>query len=232
MEHGLYRWAEIATAGQNDKWIASSKYIRSLYIKAGIIPEKIYLSYYGIEIDGLPSPTKFGLREHLGYRPILTRLWGMLTLCILLNITWGQLNGLKRHENVIDALGIVCDLAVETLLVCLSGVSGEREPLTKSAYKNVPLISLESALNLPDGFLHLKRLEPRPVLIVQCMYLIERIVGVLYEPLAYEVPVIASSVGGLPEVVLDGATGWVVPVGNPKVLADTIEIVLDNPQEA
>ena len=66
MEHGLYRWAEIATAGQNDKWIASSKYIRSLYIKAGIIPEKIYLSYYGIEIDGLPSPTKFGLREHLG----------------------------------------------------------------------------------------------------------------------------------------------------------------------
>ena len=43
---------------------------------------------------------------------------------------------------------------------------------------------------------------------------------------------IASSVGGLPEVVLDGATGWVVPVGNPKVLADTIEIVLDNPQEA
>ena len=88
------------------------------------------------------------------------------------------MNGLKRHENVIDALGIVLFSRRDLVGMFVGGQWGKGTSYEKRL-QNVPLIWLESALNLPDGFLHLKRLEPGPVLIVQCMYLIPRIVGVL-----------------------------------------------------
>lgn len=52
------------------------------------------------------------------------------------------------------------------------------------------------------------------------------------EALACEIPVVATSVGGLPETVVDGRTGWLYPVGQSEVLAARITEVLDNPHEA
>jgi glycosyltransferase involved in cell wall biosynthesis len=52
------------------------------------------------------------------------------------------------------------------------------------------------------------------------------------EALSCEIPVIASSVGGLKETIIDGKTGWTYPVGDYIALAKCIEEVLDNPKEA
>lgn len=43
-------------------------------------------------------------------------------------------------------------------------------------------------------------------------------------------PVIASAVGGLPEVVADGQTGLLVPPADPQALAHAIEALLDSPE--
>lgn len=40
--------------------------------------------------------------------------------------------------------------------------------------------------------------------------------------MAYGLPVIATRVGGLPEIVLENETGWLVPPGSPQALADAI----------
>lgn len=45
-------------------------------------------------------------------------------------------------------------------------------------------------------------------------------------------PVVASSVGGVPEIVHEGQTGWLVPPGQPQALADAIAHVVENPAEA
>jgi len=42
-------------------------------------------------------------------------------------------------------------------------------------------------------------------------------------------PVVASSVGGVPEIVKDGETGWLVPPAQPDALADAIARVLADP---
>lgn len=52
------------------------------------------------------------------------------------------------------------------------------------------------------------------------------------EALACGVPVIAASVGGLRETVVDGLTGWTYQVGNSGDLARRIETVQDHPAEA
>lgn len=44
-------------------------------------------------------------------------------------------------------------------------------------------------------------------------------------------PVIASHVGGIPEVVKDGKTGLLVKHGDPKELANAIEYLLDNEEQ-
>lgn len=51
------------------------------------------------------------------------------------------------------------------------------------------------------------------------------------EAMAAERPVVASRVGGIPEVVRDGETGVLVPPRDPKPLADAIARLLDNPRE-
>lgn len=45
-------------------------------------------------------------------------------------------------------------------------------------------------------------------------------------------PVVASAVGGVPEIVHDGQTGWLVPPAQPQALADAIGRVVENPAEA
>ena len=42
-------------------------------------------------------------------------------------------------------------------------------------------------------------------------------------------PVIASCVGGLPDIVVDGRTGFLVPPGDWRALREAIKRLLDDP---
>jgi glycosyltransferase involved in cell wall biosynthesis len=51
---------------------------------------------------------------------------------------------------------------------------------------------------------------------------------VLLEAMAAGLPIVASRVGGIPEIVTPGVTGELVPPGDPKALASAIDAVLGN----
>jgi glycosyltransferase involved in cell wall biosynthesis len=52
------------------------------------------------------------------------------------------------------------------------------------------------------------------------------------EAAAQGVPVVASAVGGIPELVPDGATGLLVPPGDVDALAGALTSLLEHPEEA
>jgi hypothetical protein len=55
---------------------------------------------------------------------------------------------------------------------------------------------------------------------------------VLIEALALGRPVVATAVGGVPELVRDHETGLVVPPGNAAALADAVQWVVEHPVES
>jgi len=52
---------------------------------------------------------------------------------------------------------------------------------------------------------------------------------VLLEAMSMGLPVVASNVGGIPEIVIDHETGILTPPGDPNALADSIVFLLGNP---
>jgi glycosyltransferase involved in cell wall biosynthesis len=55
---------------------------------------------------------------------------------------------------------------------------------------------------------------------------------VLMEAMGFGCTVIATQVGGVPELVKNGVTGLLVPPGNSQELASAIRWVQENPQQA
>jgi len=53
--------------------------------------------------------------------------------------------------------------------------------------------------------------------------------NVLLESLACGTPVVATAVGGAPEIVRDGQDGFLVPHGDPSALASALRNALDRP---
>jgi len=54
----------------------------------------------------------------------------------------------------------------------------------------------------------------------------------LIEALAYKVPIIATKVGGIPEVITDKVNGLLIAPNEPFLLASAIEELLNNPDES
>jgi glycosyltransferase involved in cell wall biosynthesis len=55
---------------------------------------------------------------------------------------------------------------------------------------------------------------------------------VILEALLHEVPVVATEVSGIPEVVIPGETGWLTPPEDPQALARDMLAALSGPDEA
>lgn len=62
----------------------------------------------------------------------------------------------------------------------------------------------------------------RDASVVVCPYRDATQSGVVLTAFAFEVPVVATAVGGLPEYVIPEQTGLLVPVGDPRAVADAV----------
>jgi glycosyltransferase involved in cell wall biosynthesis len=55
---------------------------------------------------------------------------------------------------------------------------------------------------------------------------------VVLEAMAVGLPVVSTFVSGIPEILKDGVTGWLVPPGDEVMLADRLQWLLEHPEEA
>ncbi len=220
LEHAAYRVLETATAGPADSWICSSRYIRDLYEGAGIPRERLFLSYYGTDTAGFGRDRTGRFRRELGIADDEIVV-GNINYIYPPKYYLGQTRGIKGHEDVIDALGIVVRRRRGVTGVLAGGAWGgaggyERRLRRKAQRAGAGKI-------LMPGYLSGETVREAWADFDVAVHvpLSENCGGVL-EPLLAGVPTIAGRVGGLAEVVMEGVTGRLVPIGRPDILAGAI----------
>jgi glycosyltransferase involved in cell wall biosynthesis len=135
----------------------------------------------------------------------------------------GRLSAEKGHADLIEALGIV---AAKGLKVCavLAGDGPERLRLTQM----IRTLGLGDSVHLPGYVSQPQRILEETDLMVLPSH-IEGLPNAALEALAMEVPVLATRVGGTPEVITDGETGRLVEARTPHALAEGIAAFLTDP---
>ncbi len=148
--------------------------------------------------------------------------------------------GLPLDASLILFVGRLSHIkGVDILLRSLSRLNGReyRAMLAGTGGQGDELEQLAIQLGVRDkvDFLGLRDDVSRLMLAADCLVLPSRWEGlpmVVLEAMARAKPVIASAVGGIPEVIQDGITGWLVPPEDPLALAETIKMVLSSPEMA
>ncbi|WP_143325449.1 glycosyltransferase family 4 protein [Carboxydocella sp. ULO1] len=209
-------WTEKSTWRLVDRFIAVSQLLARDLQRKGVNAEKISLIYNGIPIPAEPtSPLDKGLlRQELGLEP-QRPLLGVI----------GRLHPVKGQAVMLQAAARLVAQGREFTLL-LVGEGQQRQELQ----------NLTSELGL-TGCVHFlgfrsdaaeKIMPALDMLIIPSLS--EGCPLVALEAMIRKVPVIASQVGGLPELVEHGISGLLVPPGDPVELAERIVWLWERPQ--
>lgn len=228
LEHAAPRRVELGCADSRDWWVASSRHIRSLYLAHGAPPERLFLSYYGSDPAGFCDRRTGELRRELGIGADEFMV-GNINYFYPPKRYLGQTRGLKNHEDVLAAAELLAgrDAPRWVLLGQQWGRAQDyHERLRRRAAGGLARVALPGwrAASV------VKRVWADFDLAVH-VPLSENCGGVI-EPLMAGVPVVAAAVGGLPEVILPGVTGTLVPSRDPAALAHAVTAVRRDPEGA
>ena len=128
----------------------------------------------------------------------------------------------KGHE---DLLRAAAKLPRVRFLLC--GDGGQRPVLQK----------LAAELGVAERVLFLGKRPDVPAIVSRADALVhpslaEGLPNAIMEAMAARRPVVATSVGGIPELVLDGSTGYLVPPRSPDALAGALDRLLADRERA
>ena len=197
-----------------DRVIAVSGRIRDEVHAAAVPADKVRLLHNAIVIERYVRTGRRGFLGELLGRPLA----GPVIASI------GRLSPEKGHLDLIEALGIAAARGCRMSAV-LVGDGPERQRLTE----RIQALGLQESVHLP-GYLN----QPERVLEDTDLAVLpshtEGLPNAALEALVMEVPVLATRVGGTPEVITDGETGRLVEPRSPQALADALMDFVKDPQ--
>ena len=199
-----------------DRIITSGESVRSLVIAAGIAPERVVTISAGVDGDRFhPGVSGRSVRRELG-------LGEVPVVGLVANV-----RGSKGHNVFLDAAGTVLASRPDARFLIVGDGVGFEE-----VSRRVRQMGLDTSVRL-TGF---RRDVPEVMAALDVLVLpsirSEAISQVIPQALAVGTPVVASTVGGSPELIRDGENGRLVPPGDSRALADAILSLLRDPERA
>jgi len=186
---------------------------RGLVDRDGLDANRVHAFPIGIDVDEFsPGPPARDLRAELKIEPS-RRLVGIIS----------YLRAYKGHEYFIEA---ACQVLAHRRDVAFL-IVGEG-PLEKDLHELITARNIGDGIRMlgfRDDLLNVFR--SLNVFVIPTVEA-DTIPQVLMQALAVGLPVISTTVGSIPDVIADGATGFIVPPKDPKRLADRIERLLDD----
>ncbi|MBM3149885.1 MAG: glycosyltransferase family 4 protein, partial [Chloroflexi bacterium] len=214
----LYRLLDLVTLRFFPKVITVAESLRQELIGAGLPADKLVTIHNAIDAQAFASQAEADnhrLREQLGIedqQPIVS--------------TVGRLSPQKRHQDFLEAARrTLAVLPGAHFLVIGDGPErGDLEALAAS-------LGIDSAVSFLGHRQDVAAWMAISDVIVMAS-IREGLPYVLLEALALAKPVVATCVGGVPELIRDGETGLLVPTQQPARMAEAILYVLSHGEEA
>jgi L-malate glycosyltransferase len=216
--------AQKASCRMADIILVNAEAIKRALIGDGYAPDRIHVIRNGVELANFERrPAATGLRQELGI-PVDAPIVGMLS----------RLNAMKGVD---DFLHAAANVAVRVpgvrFLLIGDGVVVRGGKIVKNGSYCESLQESATKLGLADRLVFTGFRLDVPALLAECSVsvlptLSEGLSNTILESMASGVPVVATDVGGNPELVQEGTTGFLVPARNPEALADRICRVLED----
>jgi glycosyltransferase involved in cell wall biosynthesis len=230
LEHRFFAWLDIALAGPCDSWIATCEYTEEKYRLHGVVPGRIFLSRIGMRSIQAEPCKNDQMRHELGI-PLNAPVVGMVAHIYAPKFFLGQTRGVKGHEDFIAALASIKKVRPDVRGVIV-GSSWQKS----GVWYELRLHSLgqricAGSLVFLGHRTDLDQVSGMFNVAVQPSHS-EAIAWSVAELLQRNIPVVATNVGGLPDLIQNNKTGWLVPPQNPEALARAVLEALENPEEA
>lgn len=200
-----------------DRYFCISEGVRRAMLASGVPAAKLALVPSGVDLDDVRRTGDAGapdLRLRLGL-PSGAELVG----------TVASLAPHKNHALLLEAAAIVCAHRPGAHFVWLG--DGECRPALERRRAE---LALQSRVHMVGFEPAARAMIPQFTLFVLSSYL-EGLCTSLLDAQVLGAPIVATAVGGVPEVVEDGVTGRLVRALEPAPLAAAIERALDRPDE-
>lgn len=228
LEHPLFGWLDIKTSGPGDYWVGSCRWTCAEYARRGVGADRLFLSYYGTHFGNGAAPPRGALRRELDVG-LETPLVGMVAYTYAPKWFLGERRGLKGHEDFIEALRLLRRRVPTARGVVVGGP-------WRGALRYEQSLRQRARRTCGDALSFVGRRDDVPAVYADLDVAVHPSLsencGGAVESLAAGRPTVATNVGGLPDVVLDGETGWLVPPRDPVRLAAAMEEALADPTEA
>ncbi|WP_284244731.1 glycosyltransferase family 4 protein [Methylobacterium haplocladii] len=141
----------------------------------------------------------------------------------------GRISRIKGQDAMVEAMGSLPAAIRDRIALRIVGSAfedAERERALADAITEAELDrSIERLPFTPDPSEHFRWAD----IAVVPSRLPESLGRVAIEAMAYGIPPVVSEIGGLPEVVEDGVTGWLVPPGDSAALAQRLTALVTDP---
>jgi glycosyltransferase involved in cell wall biosynthesis len=196
--------------------------VKSWLIGDGYAASKIVVIPNGVDLSRFePTGDRMQLRRALGV-PAGTRLVAVVS----------RLTALKGIEDFIDAAAIVAAKRSDVTFL----IVGEPSPINNRAYvDDLRVRAAQRGIANRVTFTGLRSDVPALLSAVDVSVmpsLNEALSNVLLESMAAGTAVVATDVGGTTEALADGKSGVLVPPANPRLMAEAMLRLLDNPSLA
>jgi glycosyltransferase involved in cell wall biosynthesis len=189
--------------------LCPSKAVQQKVVSEGVDADKTFLIYNGIDTKKFIIPTenkKKQMWKSLGLKDKCSHY-----ICI------GNLNDWKGHRFIVEAIGLLKSKGVRVQLV----IFGDG-PARTGLETQISKLGLEDDVTL-KGFCVDAKYYLSCFDLMVLPSITEGLSNALLEGAASSLPLIATDVGGNPEIVKDGINGRLVPIKNSKALADALE---------
>lgn len=209
------------------RWLAPWKYRlyrRVITISAGI--RRVLIEQAGVAPDQVvcvPSAVDTERFQPGGDKHWLRREWGLLPEDIAIGMI-AQFIERKGHRLLIDALPAIWQRHPRARFLLFG-----QGPLEKSIQALCAERSWQDRVVFAGFRQDLERVLPSLDLLLHPA-LMEGLGVALLEAAACGLAIVASRVGGIPEIVRDGSNGVLIPPGDAAALASAVNALLDDPQ--